>query len=165
MRNYDYVVLVDDDHIYKKEMLNLFYLNALKNFECCYSFCVYNINDCKIGQGADGFMINTAFLVNINKFFNKHIKNNSKFFFNDDLWISIFLNKIAKKNIKNLSFLLKKSIFQKHVSIYKKHTKKDSLINLYSSNKRKAGNLRFNENMKEYLSLKKMTKNFSKKIF
>ena len=165
VRNYDYVVLVDDDHIYKKEMLNFFYLNALKNFECCYSFCVYNIKDCKIGQGADGFMINTAFLVNINKFFNKHVKNNSKFFFNDDLWISIFLNKIAKKNIKNLSFLLKKSIFQKHASIYKKHTKKDSLINLYSLNKKIAGNLRFNENMKEYLSLKKMTKNFSKKIF
>ena len=165
MRNYDYVVLVDDDHTYNEKMLSFFYLNALKNFESCYSFCVYNIKDCKIGQGADGFMINTAFLVNINKFFNKHVKNNSKFFFNDDLWISIFLNKIAKKNIKNLSFLLKKSTFEKHASIYKKHTKKNSLINYYSLNKKIAGNLRFNENVKEYLSLKKMTKSFSKKIF
>ena len=87
------------------------------------------------------------------------------FFFNDDLWISIFLNKIAKKNIKNLSFLLKKSTFEKHASIYKKHTKKNSLINYYSFNKKIAGNLKFNENIKEYLSLKKMTKSFSKKIF
>tara|TARA_B100001093_G_scaffold122511_1_gene115217 strand:+ start:51 stop:1583 length:1533 start_codon:yes stop_codon:yes gene_type:complete len=165
IRNYDYVILVDDDHIYKKEMLSFFYLNALKNFENCYSFCVYNIKDCKIGQGADGFMINTAFLVNINKFFNKHVKNNNKLFFNDDLWISIFLNKIAKKNIINLSFLLKKTIFQKHASIYKKHTKKNSLINYYSFNKRVAGKLRFNENVKEYLFLKKTTKIFSKKIF
>ena len=78
---------------------------------------------------------------------------------------SRFLNKIAKKNIKNLSFLLKKSIFQKHASIYKKHTMINSLINYYSLNKRIAGNLRFDDNVKEYLSLKKMTKSFSKKNF
>ena len=60
---------------------------------------------------------------------------------------------------------MKKTIYQKHASIYKNHTKKNSLINYYSFNKRIAGKLKFNENVKEYLFLKKTTKIFSKKIF
>ena len=42
---YDYVVLVDDDHVYKKEMLEIFYEQANKNLEASYSFCVYDILD------------------------------------------------------------------------------------------------------------------------
>ena len=71
---YDYVVLVDDDHVYKKEMLEIFCEQANKNLEASYSFCVYDILDCKIGQGADGFLINTKYLKNILSFFNKYVK-------------------------------------------------------------------------------------------
>ena len=66
---YDYVILVDDDHIYNKEMLNFFYEKGLENLDKAYSFCVYKIEDCKVGQGADGFMINVNFLENIFNFF------------------------------------------------------------------------------------------------
>ena len=159
---YDYVVLIDDDHIYNKEMLSFFHEKGLENLDKAYSFCVYNVEDCKVGQGADGFMINTFFLKNIYQFFAKYIKNNKKLFFNDDLWISIFLNKILKKDIENLSFLLKQSFFKKEKSIYKKHTKIDALIELYSANRKEARNLRFKENCEEYLLLKQKTKNFTK---
>jgi len=158
---YDYVILVDDDHIYNKEMLNFFYEKGLKDLDKAYSFCVYNIEDCKIGKGADGFMINTKFLKNILNFYLKNIKDNPKLFFNDDLWISIFINKVLGKEIENISDLLKKSFFRRNKSIYKKHTKIHALIELYSSNRKKARNLRFVENCKEYLYLKKQTKNFT----
>lgn len=158
---YDFVILVDDDHIYNNEMFNFFYEKGLQNLNKAYSFCVYNIEDCKVGQGADGFMINTNFLQNILKFYLKNVKNNPKLFFNDDLWISIFINKVLGKDIVNISHLLKKSFFRRSKSIYKKHTKIDALIELYSSNRKKARNLRFLENCQEYLRLKNETNNFS----
>lgn len=158
---YDYIILVDDDHVYSKEMLNFFYEKGLENLDKAYSFCVYNIEDCKIGQGADGFMINTKFLKNILGFYSKNIKDNPKLFFNDDLWISIFINKVLRKDIENLSCLLKKSFFRRTNSIYKKHTKIDALIEQYSSNRKKARSLRFVENCEEYLHLKNSTKNFT----
>ena len=65
LMDYDYVVLIDDDHIYNKDMLNIFNKEALKDLDRAYSFCVYNVEDCKVGQGADGFMINTNFLKEI----------------------------------------------------------------------------------------------------
>ena len=55
--NYDFVVLIDDDHLYNKNMLKIFYEQLNKNINTSYSFCVYDIMDCKIGQGADGFLI------------------------------------------------------------------------------------------------------------
>ena len=94
LTDYDYVVLIDDDHIYNEDMLNIFNKEALKDLDRAYSFCVYNVEDCKVGQGADGFMINTIFLKEILEFFNKFVLNNKKLFFNDDLWISIYLNKV-----------------------------------------------------------------------
>ena len=159
--NYDYVVLVDDDHIYKKDMLQIFYEKGLEDPNKAYSFCVYDVLDCKIGQGADGFMINTKFLKNISKFFNLYIKNNEKLFYNDDLWISIFLNKILKIDIQSLFPMLKNTLFKKNKSIYKKHTQLGALIETYSSNRKKARELRFKESCKEYLILKDATKNFT----
>ncbi|MDB9812646.1 glycosyltransferase family 2 protein [Candidatus Pelagibacter sp.] len=159
--DYNYVVLIDDDHIYNKDMLSIFYQEALKDINKVYSFCVFNIEDCKVGQGADGFMINTNFLKNISIFFNENIKDNEKLFFNDDLWISIYLNKILKKDIENLFPLIKKNFFRKPKSIYKKHTTIDSLIEVYSEDRKRARSLRFEENVDEYLFLKNKTKNFT----
>ena len=112
LSKYDYVVLIDDDHIYNKDMLNIFYQEALKDMNKVYSFCVFNIEDCKVGQGADGLLINTVFLKNILFFFDKAVKENKKLFFNDDLWISIYLNKILKKDFKNLFPLIKKNFLE-----------------------------------------------------
>ena len=67
--NYDFVILIDDDHIYKDEMLEIFYNQALKNLDDSYSFCVYDVIDCKVGQGADGFLINTKYIKDILFFF------------------------------------------------------------------------------------------------
>lgn len=159
--NYDYVVLVDDDHIYNREMLDFFYQKAIFSLEKSYSFCVLQIEDCKVGQGADGFLINSDFLNNILNFFESQIRNNQRLFYNDDLWISIFLNKILKIDIENISYLLKKSFFKKNKSIYKKHTTIESLIEVYSKNRKSARKLRFEENCKEYLLLKNKTKNFT----
>ena len=158
---YDYVVLVDDDHVYKKEMLEIFYEQANKNLEASYSFCVYDILDCKIGQGADGFLINTKYLKNIMSFFNKYVKNNKRLIFNDDLWISIYLNKILNTDIKSVFHFLKKPFFIKKKSIYKKHTQISALIETYSSNRKMARELKYQENCKEYLLLKNSTNNFT----
>ena len=163
LMDYDYVVLIDDDHIYNKDMLNIFNKEALKDLDKAYSFCVYNIEDCKVGQGADGFMINTIFLKEILKFFNKFVLNNKKLFFNDDLWISIYLNKVLKKDIKNLFQLIKQPLFFKKIkSIYKKHTTVDSLIELYSKDRKKARDIKFKENCEEYLLIKSQSENFTK---
>ena len=160
---YDYVVLIDDDHIYNKNMLSIFNQQAKRDINKIYSFCVSDIEDCKVGQGADGFMINTSFLKDILIFFNHFVKENKKLFFNDDLWISIYLNKSLKKDIKSLFPLIKKTFFLKKTkSIYKKHTTTDALIELYSEDRKKARNLRFKENCEEYLLLKYKTKNFTK---
>ena len=163
LMDYEYVVLIDDDHIYNKDMLNIFNKEALKDLDKAYSFCVYNVEDCKVGQGADGFMINTNFLKEILNFFNKFVLNNKKLFLNDDLWISIYLNKVLKKDIKNLFQLIKQPIFFKKIkSIYKKHTTVDALIELYSKNRKKARDIKFKENCEEYLLIKSQTENFTK---
>jgi len=161
LSNFDYVVLVDDDHIYNKQMLDFFYQKAFFSLEKSYSFCVSQIEDCKVGQGADGFLINTSFLKEILNFFEGQIKNNKRLFYNDDLWISIFLNKVLKVDIENISYLLKKSFFKKNKSIYKKHTTIESLIEVYSENRKNARKLRFEENCREYLLIKNKTKNFT----
>ena len=158
---YNYVVLVDDDHSYKKEMLEIFYQQINKNLEESYSFCVYDILDCKIGQGADGFLINTKYLKNIFYFFNNYVKNNKKLLLNDDLWISIYLNKILNIDIKSVFPYLKQPFFIKHKSIYKKHTKVGALIETYSLNRKRARELKFRENCNEYLLLKSKTNNFN----
>ena len=159
--DYDYVVLVDDDHFYKKEMLEIFFNKWQENSNNSYSFCVYDILDCKIGQGADGYLINKNHIEGILEFFNKYIKNNNKLFFNDDLWISVFLNKIMKIDIESTFSLLKNNFFIKNKSIYKKHTQINALIETYGDNRKKARELKFKENCEEYLKLKKLTKNFT----
>ena len=119
---FDYVILVDDDHEYNNQMLKIFYDQAEIDLNKSYSFCVYDVLDCKVGQGADGFMINTKYINGIFEFYEKYVKNNPKLFLNDDLWISVYLNKILKIKIESLFPLLKQPFFKKYKSIYSKHT-------------------------------------------
>ena len=161
LEKYSHVVLVDDDHIYQKDMFEIFFNEVLKNPENAYSFCVYEIEDLKVGQGADGFMINIKYLKNILLFFNNYVKKNKSLFFNDDLWISIYLNKLLNVEIKSLNKFLKRRFFSGNRSVYKKHTTIDALIELYEKDRKKARNLRHLETLFEYNALKKMTNNFS----
>ena len=162
IKKFDYVILLDDDHTYNKDMLEIFYREASLNIKNSYSFCVQKIKDCYIGQGADGFLINTKYLKLILNFYKKFVKNNSKLFYNDDLWISIYLNKLIKIKIKSLNKFLKKGFFKKNLSVYKKHTTINALIEEYNLNRKLARKLRYNENILEYLRLKKQTANFKK---
>jgi hypothetical protein len=161
LEKYSHVVLVDDDHVYQKDMFEIFFNEALKKPDNAYSFCVYEIEDLKVGQGADGFMINTNYLKNIILFFNNYVKKNKSLFFNDDLWISIYLNKFLNVEIESLNKFLKKRFFSGNKSIYKKHTTIDALIELYEKDRKKARNLRHQESFLEYNMLKKITNNFS----
>ena len=159
---YEYVILVDDDHIYKKQMFEIFCELVSKNKYNSYSFCVFDILDCKVGQGADGFIINTKYLNEIKNFFIKYVKNNQKLILNDDLWISIYLNKILKVDILSAFPFLKQPLFFKHKSIYKKHTQLGALIETYSSNRKRARELKYKESCDEYLLFKNKTNNFTK---
>ena len=154
-------MIVDDDHVYQKDMFEIFFNEALKNPDNAYSFCVYEIEDLKIGQGADGFMINIHYLKNILFFFNKYVKKNKSLFFNDDLWISIYLNKFLNVKIESLNKFLKSRFFSGNKSVYKKHTTIDALIELYEKDRKKARNIRHQESFFEYNMLKKITNNFT----
>ena len=165
LKKYSHVILVDDDHVYQKDMLEIFFNESLKNPKNAYSFCVYDIEDLKVGQGADGFMINTNYFKSILLFFNNYVKKNKSLFFNDDLWISIYLNKCLNVEIESLNKFLKKRFFSGNKSIYKKHTTIDALIELYDNDRKKARNLRHQESFFEYNMLKKITNNFSNTKF
>ena len=158
---FDYVILLDDDHEYNNQMLKIFCKQAEINLNKCYSFCVYDILDCKVGQGADGFLINTKYINGMFKFYEKYVKNNSKLFLNDDLWISVYLNKVLKIDIESSFPLLKQSFFKKYKSIYTKHTQAGAIIETYSPMRKKARELKYRENCDEYSLLKKLTKNFT----
>ena len=55
-----------------------------------------------MGQCADGFLMNTKLLDNIESFYEKYVKNNINMFLDDDLWLAIYLQKEKKSSIKNL---------------------------------------------------------------
>ena len=74
-----------------------------------------------MGQGADCILINTKDLDNIEKFYQDYVKNNKNLFLNDDLWISMYLQFIAKNKILNLS------------EAYKEKTKKEIVYEIHSN--------------------------------
>ena len=53
-----------------------------------------------MAQCADGFLINTKLLDNIENFYEKYVKNNNNMFLDDDLWLAIYLqiekNRLSK---------------------------------------------------------------------
>ncbi len=161
IQSYDYVILVDDDHIYKNQMLEFFYSQFLNDSNTSYSFHVYNVKDCKVGQGADGYLINTKYLKDISNFFKNYVKHDNRLMMNDDLWISIYLNKIMKINIESIFSMIKQPIFFKIKSIYKKHTQLGAIIETYSADRKKARKIKHEENCEIYSELKSKTKNFT----
>jgi len=96
-----------------------------------YSFFVYPVEKFPVGQGADGFAINTNHLDGIENFYEKIVKNYKELFLNDDVWISYFLYFLKKIKIFSLQNHIKNRNDGKQALIYKKTTETSGLIQTY----------------------------------
>ena len=65
------LILVDDDHAYKDYMIEKFFHFYSRSPNNAYSFYVHPLGNFGIGQGADGFAINTTHLKGIKNFYDK----------------------------------------------------------------------------------------------
>ena len=128
------VILADDDNIYENYMVEKFYYFYKVAPENAYSFYVHPLDNFPIGQGADGFAINTNALQGIKNFYEKIVKDYKELFLYDDLWISYFLYNFKKNKILSLQEHLKKKDDEKISLIYKTHTISSGLIELYGKN-------------------------------
>lgn len=87
-----YIVLVDDDHIYKSYMIEYFDNYNKKKFNNklnVASFYCYNLDKIKIAQGADGFFIRYSLLDKFSNYYNI-IKNYDYINYHDDYYISYY---------------------------------------------------------------------------
>ena len=128
------LILVDDDHVYEDYMIEKFFHFYSKAPNNAYSFYVHPLGQFGIGQGADGFAINTNHLDGIQNFYDKIVKNYKELFLYDDLWISFFLYFFKKNKILSLREHLKKDKEGKLLLIYKTHTAATGLISTYGKN-------------------------------
>lgn len=131
LKNFDYVILVDDDHSYHPRMCEILNKYFRLNKEQAYSFFTVKIYDLIMGQGADGFLINSNHLEGILDFYNKYVKNYKYCFLNDDFWISLFLKKFKNKQVCSLEDVVMKEINEKY--IYKKINYEQPLHKIYNS--------------------------------
>ena len=125
------VILADDDHIYEDYMIEKFFYFYSKAPHNAYSFYVHPLGNFGIGQGADGFAINTNHLKGIKNFYDIVAKNYKELFLYDDLWISYFLYFFKKNKILSLQEHLKKNNDGKPSLIYKTHIVASGLISTY----------------------------------
>ncbi len=126
IRNYDCVIIIDDDHIYDVNMCE-FFLEAFKKDRINYSFYLNKIFKIKMGQCSDGFLINTKLLDKIENFYEKFVRNNYNMFLDDDLWLAIYLQKEKKSAIKNLMGEFKKKFNKELIYKQNENCNKDSL--------------------------------------
>jgi len=128
------LILVDDDHIYENYMIEKFYYFYSKAPNNAYSFYVHPLGNFGVGQGADGFAINTNHLEGIKIFYDKIVKDYQELFLYDDLWISYFLYFFRKNKILSLQEHLKKKQDNKRSLIYKTHIVASGLVSTYGKN-------------------------------
>ena len=128
------LILADDDHIYEDYMIEKFYFFYSKAPNNAYSFYVHPLGNFGVGQGADGFAINTNHLKGINFFYDKIVKDYKELFLYDDLWISYFLYFFRKNKILSLQEHLKKDKYNKKSLIYKTHIIASGLVSTYGKN-------------------------------
>ena len=128
------VILADDDHVYENYMIEKFFYFYSKAPNNAYSFYVHSLGKFGIGQGADGFAINTNHLMGIKIFYDKVVKDYKELFLYDDLWISYFLYFFKKNKILSLKEYLKKKNDNKPTLIYKKHIVASGLVETYGKN-------------------------------
>ena len=125
------LILADDDHTYEDYMIEKFFYFYSKAPNNAYSFYVHPLGNFGIGQGADGFAINTNHLKGINNFYDKVVKDYKELFLYDDLWISYFLYFFKKNKILSLQEHLKKNAENKRSLIYKIHIVTSGLVSTY----------------------------------
>ena len=128
------VILADDDHVYEDYMIEKFFYFYSMTPDNAYSFYVHPLGNFGIGQGADGFAINTNHLTGIKTFYDKVVKGYKELFLYDDLWISYFLYFLKKNKILSLQEHLKKDKDGKPSLIYKTHAVASGLISTYGKN-------------------------------
>ena len=128
------VILADDDHTYEDYMIEKFFYFYSKAPDNAYSFYVHPLGNFGIGQGADGFAINTNHLEGIKNFYDKIVKDYKELFLYDDLWISYFLYFYKNNKILSLREHLKKNNEGKSLLIYKKHIIASGLVETYGKN-------------------------------
>jgi hypothetical protein len=85
-----YILLIDDDLIYKPYMIEYFddYIKTNPNIEAA-SYCVYKYN-VKLGHGADGFFIKMNNLIKFTQYYDL-IKDHDYVNYHDDYYISYYL--------------------------------------------------------------------------
>jgi len=131
LKNDSLLILADDDNSYEDYMIEKFYYHYCNDSENSYSFYVHPLGNFRIGQGADGFAINTKHLIGIKKFYELIVKDYEELFLYDDLWISYFLSFIKKNKIISLRHELKKANDGNYKLIYKTHIIAKGLISTY----------------------------------
>ena len=127
------VILADDDNIYEDYMIEKFYYFYSVAPENAYSFYVHPLGNFPIGQGADGFAINTNSLEGIKIFYDKVVRDYKELFLYDDPWISFFLHHFKKNKILSLQEHIKKKDGKPSL-IYKTHIVVSGLIQMYGKN-------------------------------
>ena len=128
------IILVDDDHVYEDYMIEKFFYFYSKAPNNAYSFYVHPLGKFGIGQGADGFAINTNHLTGIKNFYDKIVKDYEELFLYDDLWISYFLYFFKKNKILSLKEHIKKNKDGMPSLIYTKHIEASGLVETYGKN-------------------------------
>ena len=155
------IILADDDHLYEDYMIEKFYYFYSKAPNNAYSFYVHPLGNFGVGQGADGFAINTNFLNGIKDFYNKVVKDYKELFLYDDLWISYFLYFFKKNKILSLENHLKKDKDGKFSPIYKKHIVASGLVETYGKNLIEAVKKRDQIAIESFKYIQKKTKGLS----
>jgi|TARA_Y100000741_G_C18188461_1_gene532459 hypothetical protein len=128
------LILADDDQTYENYMIEKFFHFYSMEPNNAYSFYVHPLGNFGIGQGADGFAINTNHLKGIQDFYDKVVKDYKELFLYDDLWISFFLYFFRKNKILSLQEHLKKDDQGKRTLIYKTHIVTSGLVTTYDEN-------------------------------
>ena len=142
IKKYDCAIIIDDDHVYDEKFCEILiqeYLKHKKN----YTYYTQKIFGLNMAQCADGFLINTKYLDEIQTFYNTYVKNNRNLFLDDDLWISIYLQKIKNAKIENL------------INKFKEETGKNIVYKIHSSIDALSENI---HNRKKFLNRRKIAK-------
>ena len=155
------LILADDDHIYENYMIEKFFYFYKKAPNNAYSFYVHPLGNFGIGQGADGFAINTNHLTGIKDFYNKVVKDYKELFLYDDLWISYFLYFFKKNKILSLQEHLKIDSKGKRSLIYKTHIVASGLISTYGKSLIEAVKKRDQIAFESFKYMQEKTKNLS----
>ena len=153
------LILADDDHVYRDYMIEKFFYFYSKAPNNAYSFYVHPLGNFGIGQGADGFAINTNNLEGIKTFYNDVVKDYKELFLYDDLWISYFLYFFKKNKILSLQEHLKKDSEGKQSLIYKTRIVASGLVSTYGKNLIEAIKKRDQIAVKSFKYMQEKTKN------